>query len=69
VDAAEALRQAQARKGFPFINKALMRENGRTIGIAGWHGASYHAGVIRMTPTTKQPTSKPSGAMNRKAPF
>jgi hypothetical protein len=44
VDAAEALLQAQARKGFPVINKALMRENRRTIGIAGWHGASYHAG-------------------------
>jgi len=34
MDALEALLQTQACKRFPVINKPLMRENGRTIGIA-----------------------------------
>jgi hypothetical protein len=31
VNAAKALLEAQACKGFPVIDKALMRKNGRTI--------------------------------------
>jgi hypothetical protein len=43
VDTLKALREIKARKGFLVIDKTLMREHRRTIGIVVGHGVDDSA--------------------------